>query len=274
LKRTGFLSNPKYGVWEVKNHIPDFVNLGTIEFLIGYKNYRNKYNGLTEQQIKNSIEEFNIDMKKGYLTEMYPDIKNLNKEPYSGKSDQDFLKDIENQYKNHQAGIYDQLKNRECGCNCGEGNSCIDGETTQQFLGSIGMEGQMLRQLIMSQPIDEVKYLIEEREDLEKVRILDEIKKEKVMIRFEKGKQGLVEYFERELERASMYSLEYIKECDNMDDVKSEVRSFNAFEEVNFNLIRKIERASTLSLIFEALVDTILEDDDETILSFFIEGLQ
>jgi hypothetical protein len=116
LKRTGFLSNPKYGVWEVKKHIPDFINLGTIEFLIGYKTYSNRYNGLTEQQIKDKIEEFN------------------NKEPYSGKSDQDFLKDIENQYKNHQAGIYDQLKNRECGCNCGEGNSCIDGETTQQFL--------------------------------------------------------------------------------------------------------------------------------------------
>ena len=246
LKRTGFLSNPKYGVWEVKKHIPDFINLGTIEFLIGYKTYSNRYNGLTEQQIKNSIEEFNVVMEKGYLTEMYPDIKNLNK-----------------LFK----------------CTCSEGNKCIvcfipDGETTQQFLGSIGMEDQMLRQLIMSQPIDEIKYLIEEREDLEKVRILSEIKEEKVMIKFEKGKQGLVEYFERELERASMYSLEYIKECDNMDDVKSEVRSFNAFEEVNFNLIRKIERASTLSLVFEALVDTILEDDDDTILSFFIEGLQ
>jgi hypothetical protein len=36
----------------------------------------------------------------------------------------------------------------------------------------------------------------------------------------------------------------------------------------------KIDRASTLSLVFEALVDTILEDDDERILSFFIEGLQ
>jgi hypothetical protein len=246
LKRTGFLSNPKYGVWEVKKHIPGFINLGTIEFLIGYKTYSNRYNGLTEQQIKNSIEEFNVVMEKGYLTEMYPDIKNLNR---IGR------------------------------CTCSEGNRCIacftpDGETTQQLLESIGMEDQMLRQLIMSQPIDEIKYLIEERENLEKVRILDEIKKEKVMIRFEKGKQGLVEYFERELERASMYSLEYIKECDNMDDVKSEVRSFNAFEEVNFNLIRKIERASTLSLVFEALVDTILEDDDDTILSFFIEGLQ
>ena len=246
LRQTGFISNLKYGVWEVKNHIPDFVNLGTIEFLVGYKNYRNKYNGLTKQQIKNSIEEFNVVMEKGYLTEMYPDIKNLNK-----------------LFK----------------CVCKEGNRCIvcfipDGETTQQFLGSIGMEDQMLRQLIMSQPIDEIKYLIEEREDLEKVRILDEIKKEKVMIRFEKGKQGLVEYFERELERASMYSLEYIKECDDMDDVESEVKSFKGFKEVHFKLIGKIERASTLSLIFEALVDTILEDDDETILSFFIEGLQ
>jgi hypothetical protein len=275
LKRTGFLSNPKYGVWEVKKHIPDFVNLGTIEFLVGYKNYSNKYNGLTEQQIKNSIEEFNIDMKKGYLTEMYPDIKNLNKEPYSGKSDQDFLKDIENQYKNHQAGIYDQLKNRECGCNCGEGNSCIDGETTQQLLESIGMEGQMLRQLIMSQPINEVKYLIEEREDLEKVRILNEIKKEKVMkFDFEKGKQELLEYFEMEYSQATMYSLDYIKGCDDMDDVESEVKSFNGFKEEHSKRFTRINRASTLSLVFEALVDTCLEDDDERILSFFIEGLQ
>ena len=242
LKRTGFLSNPKYGVWEVKNHIPDFVNLGTIEFLVGYKNYKNKYNGLTEQQIKDKIEEFNIDMKKGYLTEMYPDRKNLN---------------------------------RECECNCGEGNGCIDGETTQQFLGSIGMEGQMLRQLIMSQPINEVKYLIEEREDLEKVRILNEIKKEKVMkFDFEKGKQELLEYFAMEYSQATMYSLDYIKGCDDMDDVESEVKSFNGFKEEHSKRFTRINRASTLSLIFEALDDTSLEDDDERILSFFIEGLQ
>jgi hypothetical protein len=242
LKRTGFLSNPKYGVWEVKKHIPDFINLGTIEFLIGYKTYSNRYNGLTEQQIKNSIEEFNVVMEKGYLTEMYPDIKNLN---------------------------------RECECNCGEGNGCNDGETTQQLLESIGMEDQMLHQLIMSQSIDKIKYLLEERENLEKVRILDEIKKEKVMkFDFEKGKQELIEYFKMEYSQAEFYSLDYIKGCDNIDDVESEVRSFKDFKEVHFKLIGKIDRASTLSLIFEALDDTILEDDDERILSFFIEGLQ
>ena len=247
LKRTGFLSNPKYGVWEVKKHIPDFINLGTIEFLIGYKTYSNRYNGLTEQQIKNSIEEFNVVMEKGYLTEMYPDIKNLNR---IGR------------------------------CTCSEGNRCIacftpDGETTQQFLGSIGMEDQILRQLIMSQPIDEIKYLIEERENLEKVRILDEIKKEKVMkFDFEKGKQELIEYFEMEYSQAEFYSLDHIRGCNNMDDVESELKSFKDFKEVHFRLIGKIDRASTLSLVFEALTDTILEDDDERILSFFIEGLQ
>ena len=223
LKRTGFLSNPKYGVWEVKKHIPDFINLGTIEFLVGYKNYKNKYNGLTEQQIKDKIEEFN----------------------------------------------------KKRNCVCGECIGYIDGETTQQLLESIGMEGQMLRQLIMSQPINEVKYLIEEREDLEKVRILDEIKKEKVMkFDFEKGKQELLEYFEMEYSQATMYSLDYIKSCDDMDDVESEVKSFNGFKEEHSKRFTRINRASTLSLIFEALDDTSLEDDDERILSFFIEGLQ
>lgn len=223
LKRTGFLSNPKYGVWEVKKHIPDFINLGTIEFLVGYKNYKNKYNGLTEQQIKDKIEEFN----------------------------------------------------KKRNCVCGECIGYIDGETTQQLLESIGMEGQMLRQLIMSQPIDEVKYLIEEREDLEKVRILNEIKKEKVMkFDFEKGKQELLEYFEMEYSQATMYSLDYIKSCDDMDDVESEVKSFNGFKEEHSKRFTRINRASTLSLIFEALDDTSLEDDDERILSFFIEGLQ
>jgi hypothetical protein len=223
LKRTGFLSNPKYGIWEVKKHIPDFINLGTIEFLIGYKTYSNRYNGLTEQQIKDKIEEFN----------------------------------------------------KKRNCVCGECIGYIDGETTQQFLESIGMEDQMLHQLVMSQSIDKIKYLLEEREDLEKVRILDEIKKEKVMkFDFEKGKQELIEYFKMEYSQAEFYSLDYIKGCDNIDDVESEVKSFKDFKEVHFKLIGKIDRASTLSLVFEALTDTILEDDDERILSFFIEGLQ
>jgi hypothetical protein len=255
LKRTGFLSNPKYGVWEVKKHIPDFINLGTIEFLVGYKNYKNKYNGLTEQQIKDKIEEFN------------------NKEPYSGKSDQDFLKDIENQYKNHQAGIYDQLKNRECGCNCGEGNSCIDGETTQQFLASIGMEGQMLRQLIMSQPIDEIKYLIEEREDLEKVRILSEISKEKDMkvhYDFNEGILRIKKYLENYTEQSKTNLFKDIKQCDDIDDLRRAISHYELAERVIEQAIENLEQAGSMAEIFMAVEDTWLGGDEDRIISLLL----
>jgi hypothetical protein len=43
----------------------------------------------------------------------------------------------------------------------------VDGETMQYILNKVGMEEQMLRQLIMSQPIEDVMYLVEEREELE-----------------------------------------------------------------------------------------------------------
>ena len=42
----------------------------------------------------------------------------------------------------------------------------VDGETTQHILSKIGMEWQMLRQLIMTLPTEQVEYLIEERKDL------------------------------------------------------------------------------------------------------------
>jgi hypothetical protein len=113
---------------------------------------------------------------------------------------------------------------------------------------------------------------VEEVSTQEEDRIFEENKKV-MKFDFERGKQGLVEYFEAEFERASIYSLEYIKDCDDMDDVESETRSFRAFKEENNRVIGKIKCALALSSIFEALVDTVLEDDDETILSFFIEGL-
>ena len=44
---------------------------------------------------------------------------------------------------------------------------CVDGETMQYILKEVGMEDQMLKQLVMSQPIEEVRYMIEEREEYE-----------------------------------------------------------------------------------------------------------
>jgi hypothetical protein len=45
---------------------------------------------------------------------------------------------------------------------------CIDGETMQYILEKIGMDWQMLRQLILTMPLEQVEYLVEERKDLNK----------------------------------------------------------------------------------------------------------
>jgi len=42
----------------------------------------------------------------------------------------------------------------------------VDGETMQYILKQVGMEWQMLRQLMMTTPIEQVEYLMEERKDL------------------------------------------------------------------------------------------------------------
>ena len=42
----------------------------------------------------------------------------------------------------------------------------VTGEETQQILKETGMEWQMLRQLIMTLPIEQTEYLLEERKDL------------------------------------------------------------------------------------------------------------
>jgi hypothetical protein len=42
----------------------------------------------------------------------------------------------------------------------------VDGETMQYILKKTGMEDQMLRQLIMTLPIEQTEYLLEERKDL------------------------------------------------------------------------------------------------------------
>jgi hypothetical protein len=233
LRRTGFLSNIKYGVWEVSKHIPESYNLGTIEFLIGYKG--KTYNGMTREEILNQ----KSSLKKGaVLTFNNPSIR------YSA---------------NRWATAIFQGKSYidEDG---GELISVIwvrDGNDNGQFDGEY--------YLSMFTKVEDVST---QKED----RILKENKKV-MKFDFEKGKQGLVEYFNSDLDRAIEYSLECIKSCNNMDDIANEVESFQSFKEEHYKMVGRIKRASTLALIFSALDDTALEDDDETILSFFIEGL-
>ena len=43
----------------------------------------------------------------------------------------------------------------------------VDGETMQYILQQTGMEWQMLRQLILTMPMEQINYLIDERTELE-----------------------------------------------------------------------------------------------------------
>jgi len=43
----------------------------------------------------------------------------------------------------------------------------VDGETMQYILREIGMEWQMLRQLMLSAPMEQVEYLMEEKKELD-----------------------------------------------------------------------------------------------------------
>lgn len=104
-------------------------------------------------------------------------------------------------------------------------------------------------------------------------RILIENEKD-MKFDFEKGKILLMEYFQDELERGKNYTLQAIKESDNFEDIENEIDSFRYFINDIENTNGKITKSKTLSDIFKALIDTDLEDEDETVLSFFIEGLK
>jgi hypothetical protein len=83
-----------------------------------------------------------------------------------------------------------------------------------------------------------------------------------------------MEYFQSDIERGERYTLDTIKGLDDIGDIKMEIDVFNHFKDRVERTIIKINQSKSLSDIFRVLSDTDLEDNDETVLSFFIEGLK
>jgi len=104
-------------------------------------------------------------------------------------------------------------------------------------------------------------------------RILIENKKD-MKFDFKKGKILLMKYFQSDLERGEIYTLDTIKELNTLSEIEEEINEFKCFKHDLEITIGTISRSKTLIEIFNALIDTDLEDDDETVLSFFIEGLK
>jgi len=225
LKRTGFLSKVKQGVWRVEKHIPESYNLGTIEFLIGYKG--KTYNGMTREEILNPT------LKKGDILE------------FSGAKTYAAEKGAKAIFKGYE-------------------NDWINVEWIRDELSGKQMDG-----CYSSSMFKKVEEVSEQKED----RILIENEKD-MKFNFEKGKKLLVEYFQSDLERSEIYTLQIIKESNNLEVMKMEIDVFNHFKNGIERTITKINQSKSLSDIFRVLSDTDLEDDDETVLSFFIEGLK
>jgi hypothetical protein len=114
---------------------------------------------------------------------------------------------------------------------------------------------------------------VEEVSTQKEDRILIENEKD-MKFDFEKGKILLMEYFQSDIERGERYTLDAIKELDDIGDMKMEIDVFNHFKDGVERTIIKINQSKSLSDIFRVLSDTDLEDNDETVLSFFIEGLK
>jgi hypothetical protein len=231
LKRTGFLSKVKQGVWRVEKHIPESYNLGTIEFLIGYKG--KTYNGMTREEILRD-EILNDTIQVGDTVELINE-----KGKYAAADGARAI--VTDWHKNDLISVK-WIRN-------GEDNGQNDGEYFYNLF----------------KKVEEVST---QKED----RILIENEKD-MKFDFEKGKILLMEYFQSDLERGEIYTLQIIKESNDLGDIEMEIDVFNHFKNGIERTITKINQSKTLSDIFKVLIDTDLEDDDETVLSFFIEGL-
>jgi hypothetical protein len=131
------------------------------------------------------------------------------------------------------------------------------------------LSGEQMDGLYTSSHFTKVEEVSEQKED----RIFEKNKSD-MKFDLEKGKKLLMEYFQSDLERGEIYTLQTIKGLDNIESICSEVDTFNYFRDTINLTTTKINRSKTLKEVFVALIDTDLEDDEETILSFFIEGLK
>jgi hypothetical protein len=242
LRRTGFLSFIRRGEWKVEKHIPESYNLGTIEFLIGYKG--ETYNGMTREEILNpkptslqlgplkvgDILEFNdggnaYKAKKG--------AKAIYKGRYIGHGDEEYIK-VE--------WIRDELSDSQSD----------GGYYESQFT--------------------KVEEVSTQKED----RILDEIKKEKVMknlrFNFEEGKQRVIAMMSERVDNFTHDMLQDIRLVINedrdetLDQIEGIIESIRYTKRNTENATERVKSAIYIREVLEAMENTMFEEMEETVL--------
>lgn len=238
LRRTGFLSFIKRGEWKVEKHIPEAYNLGTIEFLIGYKG--KTYNGMTREEILNpkstssqlgplkvgDILEFNGDTnahqaKKG--------AKAIYKGHYIGYNYEEYIK-VE--------WIRDELS----------GNQSDGGYYESQFI--------------------KVEEVSTQKED----RILEENKEKDMKFNFVEGKERVVDMIMESLESLEhtlLYDIRIIAGeggSSALEDIESLIESIRYNADVGARAINRVKAAGSVQGVLKAMECTSFEDMEETVL--------
>jgi hypothetical protein len=127
----------------------------------------------------------------------------------------------------------------------------------------------MLSQLIMTQPIEEIRYLVEERENLDKIRILSEIKEDKIMkveFDFVEGIDRVKKYLENSLQQEEEFLFRDVKLCNDKDDLKQVLVEYELTERRIEQAIECLDDADNISEVLIAVEDTTLSGLDETVI--------
>jgi hypothetical protein len=123
----------------------------------------------------------------------------------------------------------------------------VDGETMEELIREVGMEGQMLRQLIMGADIDTVKQLIEEKEQL---------MEEKERLEGEKIQTYNIETYST-VKVALLYrGVEYEAECRTYDDCDGTTETYT---------VRSLDDGQELHNM-DSLYDEIVEYVDSQVI--------
>jgi hypothetical protein len=123
----------------------------------------------------------------------------------------------------------------------------VDGETMEELIREVGMEGQMLRQLIMGADIDTVKQLIEEKEQLIE---------EKERLEGEKIQTYNIETYSTVKVTLSYRGIEYEVECRTYDDCDSTMETYT---------VRSLDDGQELHNM-DSLYDEIVEYVDSQVI--------
>jgi hypothetical protein len=232
LKRTGFLSFIKRGEWKVEKHIPESYNLGTIEFLLGYKG--KTYNGMTREEILNPMV---TSLKLGDILEFVY----TNKRMYSAQVGAKAI------FK----GIVEET----------------EGELIKVEWIRDGLDNKQNNGGYFISDFVKVEEVSTQKED----RIFEENKKV-MKFNFEEGKQRVIAMMLERADDFTHDMFQDIRSVINedreetLDQIEEIIESIRYTKRNIENATERVKSAITIQEVLEAMNDTMFEDMEETVL--------